>query len=145
MPFCPTCKQEYSAGVTECEVDQTKLVDELPFQAVPAEDGTIWVEIAGVGSADEAELLKGFLANEGVPAQIENLKFTEAPVNIGTMGEIRVYVSANDEERALELLRKREEEYEQLDDDDETLVTDDGPADIDENAQAEPDPETEKV
>jgi len=101
---------------------------------VPAEDGTTWVEITSTGTEDEALLVKGFLEGEGIPAQVENVKFEQAPINFGTMGDIRVYVGSEDEARAQELLRKRTQEYERLDDDDETLVTDEGPAVIDETA-----------
>ena len=106
---------------------------------ITAEDGTTLVEIASVGTEDEASLLQGFLEAEGVPAQIENVKFHMEPINFGAMGEIRVFVTAEDEARALQLLREREREYEQLDDDEETLVTDEGEAAIDEEAQAEKD------
>ena len=101
---------------------------------VPTEDGTTWVEIASSGTEDEAQLIKGFLDAEGIMAQIENVKFSMEPINFGTMGDIRVYVGAEDEARAQELLRSRNQEYERLDDDDETLVTDEGPAVIDETA-----------
>lgn len=110
---------------------------------VAAEDGTTWVEIASTGSEDEAKLLQGFLEAEGIPAQVENVKFSMEPVTFGAMGEIRVYVAAEDEQRAQELLRSREREYESLNDDEETLVTDEGPATIDENSQAERDDGTE--
>ena len=106
---------------------------------VPAEDGSTWVEISSVGTDDEARLLQGFLEAEGITAQVENVKFSMEPINFGTMGDIRVYVPADEETRAQELLRKREQEYQRLDDDEETLVTDEGPAVIDENAQAEDD------
>ncbi|HYI11461.1 MAG TPA: DUF2007 domain-containing protein [Thermoanaerobaculia bacterium] len=106
---------------------------------VPAEDGSTWVEIASTGEENEATLLSGFLEAEGIPAQIENVKFKMEPINFGTMGDIRVYVQADDEQRAQELLRSRNRQAEQLDDDEETLVTDDGPTVIDENAQAEND------
>jgi formate dehydrogenase assembly factor FdhD len=106
---------------------------------VPAEDGTTWVEIASTGTEDEARLLQGFLEAEGIVAQIENVKFSMEPINFGTMGDIRVYVGADDERRAQELLRAREREYEQLNDDEETLVTDEGPALVDETAQTEGD------
>lgn len=106
---------------------------------VPAADGTTWVEIASVGNEEEAKLLQGFLETEGIPAQIEDVKFDAVPVAFGAMGEIRVYVPSEEEPRALEILRTREAEYDRLDDDDETLVTDDGAAVIDENAQAESD------
>lgn len=138
MPYCPDCKKAYPAGTAECPDDRVALVDELPFQTVDAEGGT-WVEIYSTGSDDEANLIEGFLEAEGIPARIENVKFHMEPINFGTMGDIRIYVSSEDEQRALELLRKRNEEYERLDDDDETLVTDEGPADVDENAQPESD------
>ena len=103
---------------------------------VPAEDGTTWVEIASTGTEDEAQLLQGFLEAEGIPAQIESVRSDVTPANFGKLGDIRVYVGGDDEQRAQELLRSREQQAENLDDDEETLVTDEGPAVIDENAQA---------
>ena len=113
--------------------------EELPYQTIRGDDGTVWVEITSVGTDDEARLLKGFLEGEGVPTQIENVKFSEAPINFGTMGDIRIYVAQEDEQKAVQLLRQRNDEYDKLDDDDENIVTDEGPADIDENSQVEPD------
>lgn len=132
MPFCPKCKEAVN-DATKCPECGSKLVDELPFQAVPA-DGTTWVEIASFGTEDEANLLKGFLENEGIPAQVESVKFNMEPVTFGTMGDIRVYVAAEDEERALQLIRQREQMFDKLEDDDDTLVTDEGVAEIDEDA-----------
>ncbi len=136
MPYCPKCKQEFAADVRECPDDKVVLVNELPFQTVSGDDAT-WVEIASTGSDDEARLLKGFLEGEGIPAQIENVKFSMEPINFGIMGDIRVYVDADDEQRAIELLHRREAEYDQLDDDGENVVTDEGTADIADDAEAE--------
>src|SRR5688572_14849605 len=104
---------------------------------ITADDGTKWVEIASMGTEDEAALLSGFLDAEGIPAQVENVKFQMEPINFGAMGEIRVYVPAEHEARAQQLLRERNREYEQLDDDEETLITDEGPAVVDESTQVE--------
>jgi putative signal transducing protein len=104
---------------------------------IQADDGTTWVEIASVGTEDEANLLRGFLEAEGMPAQIENVKFSMEPINFGKMGEIRIYVSSDDETRAQELLRKRNEEYDRLDDDTETVVTDEGEATIEDDSETE--------
>jgi hypothetical protein len=101
---------------------------------VPAEDGTTWVEIASTGNEDEARIVQGFLEAAGISAQIENVKFSMEPVTFGMMGEIRVYVGAADEARAQQLMRNRDSEYERLDDDEETLVTDEGPAVVDETS-----------
>jgi Putative prokaryotic signal transducing protein len=136
MSYCPTCKQEFPSDVRECPDDKAALVGELPFQTVSGDNAT-WVEIASTGSEDEAKLLAGFLENEGIPAQIENVKFSMEPINFGTMGDIRIYVGAQDEERAVALLHKREAAYEQLDDDGENVVTDEGTADIADDAETE--------
>ncbi|HXG57781.1 MAG TPA: DUF2007 domain-containing protein [Thermoanaerobaculia bacterium] len=137
MPYCPICRTALEEGVAECPEHRVAPVDELPFQTVPAA-GDTWVEIASTGTEDEAKLLQGFLEAEGIPAQIENVKFSMEPINFGMMGDIRIYVGSSDEQRALELLRKRAAEYEKLDDDTETVVTDEGPAAIEESAEAEP-------
>lgn len=104
-------------------------------------DNVTWVEIASTGGEDEAKLLQGFLEAEGIPAQIESVEFHEMPATFGKLGDIRIYVATEDEQRAMDLLRKRQDEYEQLDDDDDTVVTDEGPAEIADDAQVETEPE----
>lgn len=106
-------------------------------QTITSDDGTTWIEIASISNSDEADLIKGFLEAEGIPAQIEHADASILPANIGKLGDVRVYVGRDDEARALELLKQREQQYENLDDDAETLVTDEGVADIDENEPAE--------
>jgi hypothetical protein len=115
-------------------------VDSENVQTVEGETVT-WIEIASTGTEDEATLIRGFLEAEGIPAQIENVKFSMEPINFGTMGDIRIYVSAQDEQRAQELMKQRDRAYDRLDDDAETVVTDDGPATIEETARAESEPE----
>lgn len=133
MPYCPVCKHQFDEPAKECPNDKVPLVDELPFQTVDAGDQT-WVEIASVGTEDEARLLQGFLQAEGIEAQVESLKFTMEPVNLGTMSEIRVYVSAESEERAMRLVEERRAEFETLAEEGEDVVTDDGPADLGDEA-----------
>jgi len=138
MPYCPTCKKAYPAGQSECPVDQAKLVAEQPFQTRQGEGGTTWVEIASTGTDDEARIIQGFLQAEGIPAEVENVKFSMEPINFGTMGDIRVYVSAENEARAQELMRQRNSEFDRLADDDDTIVTDEGTAEITEDEEIEP-------
>lgn len=133
MPYCPVCKHQFDAPATECPNDKTPLVDELPFQTIDS-PGTTWVEIASVGSDDEARLLAGFLEAEGITAQVESLRFSMEPVNLGSMSEIRVYVGAEDEHRALELLDSRASTFATLPND-ENLMTDEGPAEYDESIE----------
>jgi hypothetical protein len=137
MPYCPTCKQAYPAGQKECPADHTALVGELPFQSRQGE-GETWVEIASTGTDDEARIITGFLEAEGIPAQIENVKFSMEPINFGAMGDIRVYVGAEDEARAQQLMRQRNADFDRLEDDADTVVTDEGTAEITEDEEIEP-------
>jgi hypothetical protein len=118
--------------------DKKAPAGEQPFQTVLGEDGTTWVEIASTGTADEASIIKGFLEAEDIPAQIENVKFSMEPINFGTMGDIRVYVSAEDEERAQQLMKQRQTDFDTLEDDADTVVTDEGTAEITEDEEIEP-------
>jgi hypothetical protein len=140
MPYCPTCKQAYPAGQTECPTDHATLVAEQPFQTIQSE-GTTWVEIASTGTDDEARIISGFLDAEGIPAQIENVKFSMEPVNFGTMGDIRLFVSSENEARAQALLRQRNSDFDRLEDDADTIVTDEGTAEITEDEEIEPETE----
>ena len=114
------------------------MADKSQVHTIQAEDGTTLIEIAAASNSDEAELICGFLESEGIPARIEHADARILPSNMGTvLGDVRVYVAQEDEERALALLKQREDEFEQLDDEGETVVTDEGAADIDENTPAE--------
>lgn len=116
-------------------------VPEQSYQTVLGEDGTTWVEIASSGTDDEARIIKGFLEAEGIPAQIENVKFSMEPINFGTMGDIRIYVSSEDEARAQQLMRQRNADFDRLEDDADTVVTDEGTAEITEDEEIEPETE----
>lgn len=132
MAYCPVCKRAFEEK-TECPDDKVALVDELPFQTVDG-DTTTWVEIATVGSEEDARMVQGFLEAEGIPTQYESLEINMLPVNIGTMGEIRVFVDAAREADAIRLLAEREEEFEAATSD-EAVMTDDGPATIADDAE----------
>ncbi|MGA7615316.1 MAG: hypothetical protein WBX15_09050 [Thermoanaerobaculia bacterium] len=105
------------------------------FQVIEGRGGQ-WVEIASVGTGEEAKLICGFLEAEGIRAEIESVKFNMEPVNFGRMGEIRVYVPAESEEAAVNLLDERQTEYDHLKNDD-SIVTDDGPANIEDGSETE--------
>jgi putative signal transducing protein len=135
MAYCPKCKKQFD-DATACPDCKTKLVEDLPFQTRQSDDGTTWVEIISSNS-DEAQLIQGFLEAEGIDAQIEHAEANILPTTFGTLGDVRTFVPVEDEQRALELLRQREKEWEKLDDDADTLVTDDGVAEVDETATTE--------
>ena len=59
-----------------------------------------------VGTEEEASLIAGYLAADGIEATVESLLFHQEPVNFGRLGEVRVLVAAADAERARELLER---------------------------------------
>jgi hypothetical protein len=137
MPFCPTCRKKID-NAKNCPDCKTDLVKELPYQTRRSDDGTLWIEIASTANSDEAELIQGFLDAEGIEAELEHAEARPFPTTFGSLGDARVFVKADDEKRALELLRQRDEEFEKLEDDDDTVVTDDGVAELDESVTTEP-------
>jgi putative signal transducing protein len=137
MAYCPKCKKQFEKA-TECPDDKTPLVKELPFQTRQSDDGTTWVEIASTANSDEAQLIEGFLEAEGIRAEIEHAEASPFPMTFGNLGDVRVFVPVGDEKRALDMLRQREREWENLNDDEDTLVTDEGEAEVDEDASTEP-------
>jgi len=66
------------------------------------------------------------------------VKFSMEPINFGTMGDIRVYVGAEDQARAQQLMRQRNADFDRLEDDADTVVTDEGTAEITEDEEIEP-------
>lgn len=115
--------------------NEEKATGDSPYQTIDGPD-TTWVEIATASTQEEALLLKGFLENEGIPCQEESLKFDELPVNVGAMGEIRIYVPAEFEAAALGQLKYRQTQYDRLDEDGESVVTDEGPATISDDSES---------
>jgi hypothetical protein len=113
------------------------MAEDTPYQTIQSDDGTTWVEITTAPNSEAAQLIQGFLEAEGIDAQIEHAEANILPTTIGKLADIRIYVPAEDEKRAIELLRQREVEFEKLRDDDATLVTDDGVAEVDEDAVPE--------
>jgi Putative prokaryotic signal transducing protein len=108
------------------------MLEERPAHTFQAEDGTTWVEIADAPNSDEAQLIQGFLEAEDIEAQVEHAEASLFPTNVGALGDVRVYVPQDQVDVALQILSQREKEFARLGDDEETLVTDDGVAEVDE-------------
>lgn len=72
------------------------------------DDNAGWEAIETLNTVSEAELIVGFLRSQGIPAQIESRYFTQEPVNLGTLGKVRVYVPEERLEEARRLLAEQE-------------------------------------
>ena len=71
-----------------------------------------WVEVAGVGQDEEAELIAGFLESEGIPCEVEGPSMTPFPEDLGAFGTSRVMVPPERAEEARAVIARRQREFE---------------------------------
>ncbi len=58
----------------------------------------------------EAEMIKDLLESGGIDAVIRSAKVTPYPVNIGKMGEVKIFVREGDRAAAEEMIKKIREQ-----------------------------------
>jgi Putative prokaryotic signal transducing protein len=67
-----------------------------------------WQAAKIVGTEEEATLAVGFLNSNGIEAQVESLRSSELPADIGHLGEVHVMVPAEQLAEAQRLLAQSE-------------------------------------
>lgn len=101
MPFCPVCGYEYEEGIEVCPDDDAKLVPHLSEEHFEGD----MVEVYASFSVAEAGMVKELLYNEGIFSAISNelgsSLFGGTP---STAGEVKVFVSEGNAEKAAELI-----------------------------------------
>ena len=65
-----------------------------------------WVEILVTYDPIEAEIVKDLLESGGIPVVVRSAKVTPYPVNIGRIGEVKVFVRNKDKETAEEVIKR---------------------------------------
>lgn len=65
-----------------------------------------WVEILVTYDPIEAEIVKDLLESGGISVVIRSAKVAPYPVNIGKIGEVKVFVKNKDKETADEFIKK---------------------------------------
>ncbi len=69
-----------------------------------------WVVAYVTYDSIEAEMIKDLLESGGIDAVIRSAKVTPYPVNIGKMGEVKVFVREKDRDAAEEMIKEIREE-----------------------------------
>ena len=64
-----------------------------------------WVELLVTYDSLEAEMIKDILESGEIPVVIRSAKVSPYPVNVGKIGEVKVLVREEDEEKAKEVLK----------------------------------------
>jgi hypothetical protein len=91
-----------------------------------------WQGVASVGSEAEGTFIVGFLESRGIPSQLVVKSFSQNPVPADEdLASVEVAVPAARFEEAAEALAKRDEAFSTATEGEDTLMTDEGPAEID--------------
>ncbi len=69
-----------------------------------------WIELLVTCDEIEAQIIKNILDGENIPVIINSLKIRPYPVNIGKIGEIKVLVRQEDEEKAKEVIQSMQDQ-----------------------------------
>lgn len=94
--------------------------------------GPDWSAVAAVGTEAEATLIVGFLESCGIPARVLDKSFTQNPVPADEdLASIEVAVPSERYEEAAATLEKRDRDFESATEGEATVLTDEGPAEID--------------
>lgn len=65
-----------------------------------------WIEIFITYDTIEAQIIKDLLESGGIPVVLRSSKVTPYPVNVGKMGEIKLFVQKDDEASARMLIEQ---------------------------------------
>ena len=65
-----------------------------------------WTEIFITYDTIEAQIIKDLLESGGIPVVLRSSKVTPYPVNVGKMGEIKIFVPKDDGESARRLIEQ---------------------------------------
>ena len=65
-----------------------------------------WTEIFITYDTIEAQIIKDLLESGGIPVVLRSSKVTPYPVNVGKMGEIKIFVPKDDEDPARRLIEQ---------------------------------------
>jgi hypothetical protein len=69
-------------------------------------DDEEWVELLLTYDSLEAEMLKNLLESGGISVVLRSSKVSPYPVNIGKMGEIKIFVKKEDRSAAEQVIRR---------------------------------------
>jgi hypothetical protein len=94
--------------------------------------GQDWSGVASVGTESEASFIVGFLESRGIPTRLVDRSFSQNPVPADEdLASIEVAVPTDRFQEASAALEKRDDDFASATEGEATLMTDEGPAEID--------------
>ena len=104
MLFCPECEEKYPDTVTTCWDCNLELVTSLKQAEFPE-----LAIVCTILNESTAHIVKGFLENENIPCQLENISFHAGPAPVEDLMKVRLWSKKQDVERARKLLAELED------------------------------------
>ena len=98
--FCPDCRSEYVADVTECSDCGTALVTELPR----FDDSEEPLKLARITGPTEAPMIEELLRHNGIESIIQGEKSASVLPATGDLTQVRIWVRESALMRSQELI-----------------------------------------
>ena len=93
-----------------------------------------WSAVQSAPNESEAALVVGFLESHGIPARVMDVSFHQYPTSTEDLSEVEIAVPTDRLDEARTALDQREKAFASSPEGDATVMTDEGPAEIDPNA-----------
>ena len=103
MLFCPECEEKYSDTITTCWDCNVALVTSLKEAEFPE-----LAIVCTILNESTAHIVKGFLENENIPCQLENVSFHAGLAPVADLMKVRLWSKKKDVEHARILLAELE-------------------------------------
>ena len=103
MLICPECEEKYSDTITTCLDCHVGLVASLN----EAELFELSI-VCTILNEHNAHIIKGFLENENIPCQLENVSFHAGPAPVADLMKVRLWSKKQDVKRVRNLLAELE-------------------------------------
>ncbi len=103
MRSCPKCEENFPDTHSLCPDCNVELVSEVAEKEAPD-----LVILCTVLNEAKAHIMRGFLENEGIPCQLENISFHAEPAPVADLMKVRLWTLREDAEQARQLLEERE-------------------------------------
>ena len=103
MLICPECEEKYSDTITtclDCHVGLVASLNEAEFFELSI--------VCTILNEHNAYIIKGFLENENIPCQLENVSFHAGPAPVADLMKVRLWSKKQDVKRARKLLAELE-------------------------------------
>ncbi len=108
MQNCPKCDESFPDTHSLCPDCNVALVPQAAEKEAAEQEAPDLVILCTVLDEAKAHIMRGFLENEGIPCQLENISFHAEPAPVADLMKVRLWTLREDAEQARQLLEERE-------------------------------------